>query len=115
MAFNYCPRCGADLKNEPTCSVCGFNTLLIREEVKAEYIAESSLNTCCKVGFILSFFTTFPGLIVSIIGLTQARTPRDKKFAISGIIISAVQIAITVASLVWFFISYNNGAFDAYL
>ena len=55
---------------------------------------QAKMNTLALVGFILSFFISFVGLILCIIGLSQINsangTQTGKGLAIAGIIIGAI-------------------------
>ncbi len=58
--------------------------------------------TLAIVGFVLSFFTTIPGLIVSIIALKKMNDAGEtdgKGFAIAGMVIGIVTTAIALLSI----------------
>ena len=60
---------------------------------------QQKYNLIAILGFIFSFISTGPGLVLSIIGLYQAgkRNERGKGLAIAGIIIS---VGVTIGALV---------------
>lgn len=61
-------------------------------------------NSMCLVGFILSFFFSFIGLIVSCVGLSQLKKnpyEKGKGLAIAGIIIGVIGFVI---QFIWGFI-----------
>ena len=55
-------------------------------------------NTMALVGFVMSFFNCIVGLIFSIIGMSQIKKTGEpgKGFALAGIIISAVTLALVL-------------------
>ncbi|KAB7789981.1 DUF4854 domain-containing protein [Bifidobacterium leontopitheci] len=55
-------------------------------------------NTCALVGLILSFFVALPGLIVSIVGLSQIKKSgeKGKGLAIGGIVVSVIEMVLSV-------------------
>lgn len=56
-------------------------------------------NVLAIIGFILSFFVAIVGLILSILGLRESsKTNRGKGLSIAGIIISCIQIIISIIS-----------------
>ena len=67
---------------------------------------ERKTNTCAIVGFILSFFCGFIGLIVSIIALAQIKKTgeKGKGFAIAGIVLPLASLVITVLIGVFYFV-----------
>ena len=59
---------------------------------------ERKTNTCAVVGFILSFFCGFAGLIISIIALNQIKKTgeKGKGLAIAGIVITIISMVISL-------------------
>ena len=80
-------------------------------------------NTIAIVGFVLSFFTTFVGLILSIIGLSKSKELNDGKgFSIAGIIISSLRLVFVILVIIFalFFTKntvkvydFSNGLFNS--
>ena len=90
----YCKNCGKEIDdNAYVCIHCGA---LVNENKATK---NGKLNIFALVGFILSFFFSVPGLVLSIIGYQKADTDYDgnmKNYAKAGIIISIVAFAISV-------------------
>ena len=65
---------------------------------------QQSYNVLAIVGFVLSFFTTIIGLIISIVALNQIKKTGEKGrgFAIAGIWISIAAIVIAIISVIFF-------------
>lgn len=61
------------------------------------YAQPAKTNTMAIVGFVLSFFVALAGLICSIIGMKQCNETKEggKGFAVAGIVISAVSMALS--------------------
>jgi hypothetical protein len=107
----FCGICGSELV-DGKCPKCDKKEKTV---VKAEVVKEESskTNALAITGFVFSLvsflFTIFaiPGLIVSIIGLSQIKkTGEDGKgLAIAGIIISAIVLALIILALIIFLIA----------
>ena len=95
----FCKNCGKEISDGAVvCPHCGVAT--------DKYAPAEQKNTLAIVGFILSFFASVVGLILSIVGLKKSAEldGSGKKLAIAGIIISAVSIAFTII----FYIAYGS-------
>lgn len=107
---NFCPFCGSGQASQTTVSPNSvppqtppyqpqqnvaptqqYNSQNYAPQYNQNTNAEPT-NTLAIVGFILSFFVSIAGLIVSIIGI---RRPGNRGLAIAGIIISSISIVIT--------------------
>ena len=93
----YCKVCGHEVNdNAVICPNCGVAT----DNYLKTTAAPAQKNTLALVGFILSFFVTIAGLIISIIAYKNAKKPEyngdGKSFALAGIIISAVSMGISL-------------------
>lgn len=107
----FCPKCGNKV-NAPNFSAQGEKDEFFREVPTAtanqSYTQPSYgrtaavTNTMAVVGFILSFFVSIAGLICSIVGYKQCNQTGEggKGFAVAGIVISAVSIAIVFLAVV---------------
>ena len=101
--MKYCARCGAELHDEAAiCTKCGCPVDGIRSPYNS---SSSSYNTLAIVGFVLSFFSTIVGLIISIIGYKQTKETgeKGKELALAGIIISSVGMAIAIIVFIIYF------------
>lgn len=78
------------------------------------YAQPAKTNTMAIVGFVLSFFIALAGLICSIIGLRQCNATKEggKGFAIAGIVISAVSMAL--AFLIYIILIAAIGSYPGY-
>lgn len=79
-------------------------------------------NSICIVGFVLSFVSSLAGLVLSIIGLIQAKKVEEggSGLAIAGIVIStlkmiSVVIFIFLFPIIMFFVSGVVDEIDNYL
>ena len=84
----YCPNCGKVIEDKAViCPHCGVATGNSNES-----------NILAIVGFILSFFSTVIGLVLSILGYKKSLelNGKGKGLATGGIIISSVSIVIAV-------------------
>lgn len=79
-------------------------------------------NSICIVGFVLAFVSSFAGLVLSIIGLIQAKRVEEggSGLAIAGIIISALKLLMLALLLFLFpiamyFISGVVDEIDSYI
>lgn len=84
----FCKYCGKQIDDRAViCPGCGIPT-----EHRA---GGNELNTFAIMGFIFAFFIPLAGLILSIIGYRKAKeTHSGQGFALAGIIIGAVAIAL---------------------
>ena len=103
--MKYCARCGAELNNDAAiCTKCGCAV----DGMRGSSLNSTSndYNTLAIVGFVLSFFTTIVGLILSIIAYKQVKESgeKGKELAIAGIVISSVEIAIVFLVLFIYFV-----------
>ncbi len=73
-----------------------------QEPVITPQTAESTFNSLAIIGFLLSFFSTFIGLAISIIALKQISQnhQRGRSLAIAGIIISSVIIVLVIVVVI---------------
>lgn len=103
----FCHKCGANLGDGSTfCPYCGTQTGSPNTAAQQPYYQSAQQNnmqsaqpqnTLAIVGFILSFFVTVPGLIISILDYNAAkRGAPHMGFAKAGIIISAVSIGLSI-------------------
>ena len=95
--MKYCSRCGKELYDEAVVSIgCGCPVDDVRMPFNKP--RSDSWNSLSIVGFILSFFTSLIGLILSIVSYRQVKESgeKGKELSIAGIIISLVKIAIYV-------------------
>ncbi|MDE7168051.1 MAG: zinc-ribbon domain-containing protein [Clostridia bacterium] len=103
----YCKNCGKEVnENAVICPNCGVPT----DNYTKSAAAPEQKNTLALVGFILSFFVTIAGLVISIIAYKNAKKPEyngdGKNFALAGIIISAVSLGLSlilgiIYSVIW--------------
>ena len=102
--MKYCSRCGAEIYDEAVictkcgCAVDGMNGGSYNS-------ASNNYNVLAIVGFVLSFFSTIVGLIISIIAYKQVKQTgeKGKELAIAGIVISSISIAIAVLVFIIYF------------
>lgn len=95
----FCKNCGKEIDDGavvcPNCGVATENMAKVSAPA-----APAQKNTIAIVGFVLSFFTSLIGLIVSIVGLVNAKKPEyngdGKGFAIAGIIISSIETVLII-------------------
>ena len=117
--MQYCTNCGQQLEdNAKFCSSCGQivaktaqnirdgqnfaqqpvgNTTTVHQQPATQQPAAKSLDMLCLVGFILSFFITIVGLILSIIGYQRVKKDgpsTSKTLAVAGIIFSSIATVI---------------------
>ena len=66
-------------------------------------------NGMCIAGFVCSFLFSIVGLILSIVGLKQAKQSgeRGQGLAIAGIVISAVRIALAIALVILMILGFG--------
>ncbi len=102
----FCVNCGNEINdNAVICPHCGVATSNFGAVGKAAEPKKES-NVLALVGFILSFFVAIAGLICSIIGYRRSVNNGldGKGFAIAGIVISAVSLAV---SIIWMIIAFS--------
>ncbi len=98
----YCKNCGSQIDdNAVVCPNCGvptdnYNANNLGKTLN--YYQTKQYNVLAIVGFALSFFIAIAGLICSIIGYKNAPlyNGEGKSLALAGIIISCVEIAISL-------------------
>ena len=91
----YCKNCGKEISDQAfVCPFCGVQA--------AEPSKTGKSNTLALVGFILSFIVPVAGLICSIIGYKNLPEcgGNGKGLASAGIVISAVELALTVVIVI---------------
>ena len=89
----FCKNCGKEVNdNAVICPNCGVAT----DNYNKSAAPVEQKNNMALIGFILSFFVSIAGLIISIIAYKNAKKPEyngdGKGFALAGIIISAVSM-----------------------
>ena len=93
----FCKNCGKEInENAVVCPYCGVAT----NEKNLKKSNEN--NIFALIGFILSFLIPLAGLICSIIGYKKVEEYNGdgKSFAMAGIIISVISLAITLILLI---------------
>ena len=106
----FCKNCGSEIANDAVvCPHCGVQVGQLSTESSSKEMCVLSI-----VGFALSFIACLAGLIVSIIAYKQIRENdlNGKSFAIAGIAISAVSLALAVL-LISIYIIIILGAISA--
>lgn len=96
----FCKNCGREVDdNAIICPACG----VLVGEIKKEK------NVLALIGFILSFFVPLAGLICSIIARKKCREEHmdGESLALAGIIISAIELAISVIAIVFCIIYFT--------
>lgn len=89
--MKYCEKCGKELING-ICPNCNGENV-----VNNTIPSQKKTNGYAIVGFVLSFFVSIAGLIVSIIGLKKSKELEDGKgLSIAGIIISIVILVFQI-------------------
>ena len=100
---------GSYTYNQPETQTFNYNYSGSNQYVITEGATSDKMNVMCVVGFILSVlslfccgFSSFPALIVSVIGFLQARAKGEKgKFlGLAGIIISAVLMLVFIIFII---------------
>ena len=99
--MKYCTHCGAEISEYAAiCTKCGCAV----DGASNPYMNSSSndWNALAIAGFVLSFFSTLIGLILSIIAYKQIKESgeRGKGLAVAGIVISSVVMAIVLLLVV---------------
>ena len=102
--MKYCARCGAELHDEAViCTKCGCPV----DGMRGPYdnYASNNWNGLAIAGFVLSFFSTIVGLILSIIAYKQIKESgeKGKGLALAGIIISSIITAFAVLAFLFYF------------
>lgn len=103
--YSFCPNCGAKIEKridpfEPTPPTPA-------PALTPAPTTQKKDNTIAIIGFVFAFISPVIGLICSIIGYSNAKTGGDyKNFAIAGIAISAVYIALSVIAVIIVVISF---------
>lgn len=99
----YCSHCGQELNDRAVvCTKCGC----LVDGRQAVPQSKPSTDIMCIVGFVLSFFVTIAGLIVSILAYKRVKGTADRTgemLAKAGIIISAVTIGLSVVAFIFVF------------
>jgi len=98
--MKFCTHCGNELAEEAViCPKCGCAVADSNLNKPANGNNNGSYSTLSIVGFILSFFTSIVGLIISIMAYNAAKNEGDEKskgFAKAGIIISSVSMGLVL-------------------
>lgn len=94
---NFCPNCGAQLVNDTSVNQVSVQPA-VQQNQQVVQLQSKKTNAMCIAGFIFSFIFAIIGLILSIIGMTQAKKKNEngRGFAIAGIIISIINIILGV-------------------
>ncbi len=103
----YCDRCGAEVLEDATyCHKCGSPLKAGNPDPvnpwNVQYTDQNKpLNKFALLGFILSFVSPGPSLILSIVGLVLIKKHghRGKAFAIAGIVISVINMILKLILL----------------
>lgn len=81
-----------------------------------EIMEKKRTNSICIIGFVLAFVSSFAGLVLSIIGLIQAKRVEEggSGLAIAGIVISALKMIFLVIFILLFpiIIYFINGVVE---
>ena len=96
----FCKNCGKEVSDKAVvCPHCG-----VQIGVADINTHKSNYGTLAIIGFILAFVMPLAGLICSILGLKKCKEENldGKNFAVAGIVISAVAIAGTILSVLFF-------------
>ena len=102
--MKYCARCGAELHDEAViCTKCGCPVDAMRSPY--DNYASNKWNGLAIAGFVLSFFNTLIGLILSIIAYKQVKESgeKGKELALAGIIICCVTMVIGIILFIFYF------------
>ena len=99
--MKYCAHCGAELMDEAAiCTKCGCSV----DGMNSPYGGSQSenWNTLAIVGFVLSFFTSIVGLVLSILSYKQTKESgeKGKELALAGIIISSIKLALSIVVII---------------
>ena len=101
----YCSNCGNEVSDQAVvCTHCGC--LIAGRSMQSRQEQKKSVDTLSIVGFILSFFVSIAGLIVSIMAFNRIKGQGDstsENFAKAGIIISSVSLGLTFLTVIYFF------------
>ncbi len=93
----YCKNCGKEVNdNAVVCPNCGAQIAPFKNT------EEKRTCTIAIVGFVLSFFFAIAGLICSIIARKKCNEEglEGGGFALAGIIISAIELAVSVIAII---------------
>ena len=96
--MKYCAHCGGELSDEAVvCTKCGCATGDVGSTVKS-----NNWNIAAITGFVLSFFVSLGGLILSVIACRQIRQTNEngKEFAVAGIVISSVNLGLRLLCVI---------------
>ena len=133
----FCSSCGAEVGTETTCPKCGAvvnpaaaapaaaqaapaQAAPAQPQVVVQMPAPAKTSGLAIAGFILSFFFSLVGVILSIVALVQINksngTLTGKGFAIAGIIIGALSMVFTTIWIViWIaFLASGGGDYVTY-
>lgn len=107
-----CNKCGAQIEDNSTfCPYCGsavtpqgapndyYAALQYQQPQQPQQQADNGSNGCAIAGFVLAFFFSIVGLILSIVGLAKADKEyggNGKGLAIAGIVISSLDLVIRI-------------------
>lgn len=90
--MKYCENCGKELANG-VCPNCNGDNTQNNNNIQSQ----NKTNAYSIVGFVLSFFISIAGLIVSIIGLKKSKEMNNGKgLSIAGIVISIVGLVFKI-------------------
>ena len=99
----FCKYCGHQIgETDAFCPHCGAAQAPDAQAPRYVPALQTDPNSIAVVGFILAFFVAIAGLICSIIGLKRSKElgGTNRGFALAGVIISALEIAAAVLTVV---------------
>lgn len=106
--MKYCTHCGAELMDEAViCPSCGCS---VGQSTTRSANQNADWNSLCIVGFIVSFFFSVVGLILSVIGYKQVLQSgeKGKELGLAGIVISSVKLAISIIIIFFYVVLFIN-------
>ncbi len=105
----YCKHCGNQIDNNSSfCSLCGKKILETNNETSTQPYQtmettnikkENPAQSISIIGFILSFFISIAGLIVSAVALKKYSSQENQEgrgLAVAGLVISIISLTVAV-------------------